>query len=81
MVAADFAMNELGVKKVAIYYDNTNDYSKGLYQVFKDEIIALGGEVVAEEGYVENDQEFRPTLTKFRQSGAEPIIFPATMKK
>ncbi|NLM52477.1 MAG: ABC transporter substrate-binding protein [Firmicutes bacterium] len=81
IVAADFAVNELGVKKVAIYYDNTNDYSKGLYQVFKEEIIALGGEVVAEEGYVENDQEFRPTLTKFKQSGAELIYIPGYYEK
>jgi branched-chain amino acid transport system substrate-binding protein len=76
VVGADFAINELGIKKVAIYYDNTNDYSKGLYEVFKENIIALGGEVVAEEGYVESDQEFRPTLTKFRQAGAELIYIP-----
>jgi branched-chain amino acid transport system substrate-binding protein len=76
VVGADFAVNELGIKKVAIYYDNTNDYSKGLYEVFKENIKALGGEVVAEEGYVESDQEFRPTLTKFRQAGAELIYIP-----
>ncbi|NLP37462.1 MAG: ABC transporter substrate-binding protein, partial [Firmicutes bacterium] len=35
----------------------------------------------AEEGYVENDQEFRPTLTKFRQSGAELIYIPGYYEK
>ncbi|MEI7884056.1 MAG: ABC transporter substrate-binding protein [Clostridia bacterium] len=76
VVGAKFAVNELGVKKVAIYYDNTNDYSKGLYNVFKTTIESLGGEVVAAEGYSGQDQEFRPTLTKFKDAGAELIYIP-----
>ena len=81
VVGAEFAVNELGKKKVAVYYDNTNDYSKGLYQVFKENITKLGGQVVAEEGYVESDQEFRPTLTKFKQAGAELIYIPGYYEK
>jgi len=81
VVAAEFAVNQLGKKKMAVYYDNTNDYSKGLYQVFKEQVIALGGEIVAEEGYVKEDQEFRPTLTKFKQSGAELIYIPGYYEK
>jgi branched-chain amino acid transport system substrate-binding protein len=81
VVGADFAYNELGVKKAAIYYDNTNDYSKGLYQVFKENFTQLGGQIVAEEGYVEADQEFRPTLTKFKQAGAELIYIPGYYDK
>jgi branched-chain amino acid transport system substrate-binding protein len=81
IVGAEFAVKELGVKKVAVYYDNTNDYSKGLYKVFKEHVTALGGEVVAEEGYVESDLEFRPTLTKFKQSGAELIYIPGYYEK
>lgn len=76
MVAADFIFNELGLKKAAVYYDNTNDYSKGLSKVFKDEFEKLGGTVVAEEGYVDTDKEFRPTLTKFRDAGAEVVYLP-----
>lgn len=81
IVGADFAFNDLGVRKVAIYYDNSNDYSKGLYQVFKEEFTKLGGEVVAEEGFVGDDQEFRPTLTKFKNAGAELIYVPAYYEK
>jgi branched-chain amino acid transport system substrate-binding protein len=81
VVGAEFAYNELGVKKAAIYYDNTNDYSKGLYQVFKENFTQLGGQIVAEEGYVEADQEFRPTLTKFKQAGAELIYIPGYYDK
>lgn len=81
IVGAAFAMDELAVKKVAIYYDNTNDYSKGLYEVFKSEIEAAGGEIVAEEGFSADDQEFRPTLTKFKNAGAELIYVPAYYEK
>ncbi len=81
IVGAAFAMGDLGVKKVAIYYDNTNDYSKGLYEVFKSEVEAAGGEVVAEEGFSADDQEFRPTLTKFKNAGAELIYVPAYYEK
>ncbi|WP_227763447.1 ABC transporter substrate-binding protein [Zhaonella formicivorans] len=81
IVGASFAYNDLGVKKVAIYYDNTNDYSKGLYKVFKEEFTKLGGEIVAEEGYGKDDQEFRPTLTKFKNAGAELIYIPGYYEK
>ncbi|MDS1029846.1 ABC transporter substrate-binding protein [Bacillota bacterium LX-D] len=81
IAGANFAANDLKVKKVAIYYDNTNDYSKGLYKVFKEEIAKLGGTVVAEEGFTADDQEFRPTLTKFKNAGAELIYIPAYYEK
>jgi branched-chain amino acid transport system substrate-binding protein len=81
IVGAAFAMGELSTKKVAIFYDNTNDYSKGLYNVFKAEVEAAGGEVVAEEGFSADDQEFRPTLTSFKNAGAELIYVPAYYEK
>lgn len=81
IVGADFMYNVLGLRNVAIYYDNGNDYSKGLYRVFKEEFTKLGGTVVAEEGYVDADQEFRPTLTKFRDSGAEGVYVPGYYQK
>jgi branched-chain amino acid transport system substrate-binding protein len=81
VVGADFLYNVVGVKNVAIYYDNGNDYSKGLYRVFKEEFTNLGGTIVAEEGYVDADQEFRPTLTKFRDAGAEAVYLPGYYQK
>ncbi|MBC7342454.1 MAG: ABC transporter substrate-binding protein [Clostridia bacterium] len=77
IMGARFAYNDLKVKKAAIYYDTGNDYSKGLYQNFKDEFTKLGGQIVAEEGFSSTDEDFRPTLTKFKQNGAELIYIPA----
>ncbi|MGI9952459.1 ABC transporter substrate-binding protein [Moorellaceae bacterium AZ2] len=77
IVGAEFAFNELGVKKAAILYDIGNDYSKGLYKVFKEEFTKLGGQIVAEGSFSENDQDFRPLLTRASQAGAELIYVPA----
>ena len=60
IVGASFAYNDLGARKAAIYYDNTNDYSKGLYKVFKEEFAKLGGTITSEEGYVKEDQSSAP---------------------
>jgi len=81
VVGADFAYNELGAQKAAIYYDNTNDYSKGLAKEFKAAFEALGGEIVAQEGYGKDDEDFRPTLTNFSKAGADLIYVPGYYQK
>lgn len=80
-VGARFAYQDLGVRKAAVYFDNTNDYSKGLAQSFMDEFETLGGEIVGSEGYGTGDQEFRPTLNNFKNSGAELIYIPGYYQK
>ncbi|NLW08030.1 MAG: ABC transporter substrate-binding protein [Clostridia bacterium] len=77
IAGANFAYNTLGARKAAIFFDNTNDYSKGLYQVFKDEFTKLGGKVVAEESFLEGDQDFRPGLTRFINAGVDMVYVPA----
>lgn len=81
IVGADFAINDLGVKTAAIYFDNTNDYSKGLAKEFEAEFTALGGEIVAQEGYGKDDEDFRPTLTNFNKAGADIIYVPGYYQK
>ena len=81
IVGADFAYNDLGAKKAAIYFDNTNDYSKGLAKQFKDKFESLGGTIVAQEGYGKDDEDFRPTLTNFNKAGADIIYVPGYYQK
>lgn len=81
IVGADFAYNDLGVTKAAIYFDNTNDYSKGLAKEFKTKFEALGGTIVAQEGYGKDDDDFRPTLTSFSKAGADIIYVPGYYQK
>ena len=81
IVGADFAYNDLSAKKAAIYFDNTNDYSKGLAKEFKAKFEALGGTIVAQEGYGKDDDDFRPTLTSFSKAGADIIYVPGYYQK
>jgi len=76
-VGAMFAIDTLGAKKAGILYDNSNDYSKGLYRVFKEEFTKLGGQVVSEESFNKGDQDFRPALTRFKNAGVDLIYVPA----
>ena len=67
---AQYAFDSLGAKKVAVLYDNTNDYSIGLYESFVSKAESLGLEVVAAESAVEGDADYSPQLIKI--ADAEP---------
>lgn len=75
-VAANFALDELGVKTAAIYNDNASDYAKGLADAFKETFEAGGGTIVAEESYVAGDTDFRSTLTNIKSADPEFIFIP-----
>ncbi|GIN92505.1 ethanolamine utilization protein EutJ [Siminovitchia terrae] len=75
-VAANFAANELKVKKAAIYSDNSSDYSKGLAKSFKEYFESAGGKTVANESYVAKDSDFRSTLTRIKSANPEFIFIP-----
>lgn len=64
-VAAEFAINNLKKKDVAILFVK-NAYGKGLNQEFKKEFMAIGGNIVTEVGYSDlidfNTYDFKPKL-------------------
>jgi len=76
-VAAKFAAENLGLKTAAIFVDNNSDYSKGLRESFTAAFEAAGGTIVAVEGFVTEDQDFRATLTKIKGANPEIIFVPA----
>ncbi|MED3661661.1 ABC transporter substrate-binding protein [Ureibacillus sp. FSL K6-8385] len=76
VIAANFATEELGVKNVAIFADNSSDYAKGLASAFKEQIEKNGGKVVAEEAYVAKDTDFKSTLTNIKKTNPEFIFIP-----
>ena len=75
-VMANFASKDLQVKKAAILIDNTSDYAKGLAQFFKENFVKNGGEVVAEEAYLQKDTDFKATLTKIKAAAPDFIYIP-----
>ena len=73
---AEFAADNLGAKTAAIYKDASSDYAKGLAEYFKKTFEAKGGTIVAEEGFVKGDRDFKATLTKIRGKTPEFIYVP-----
>ncbi len=71
-VAANFALNTLKAKTAVIYVDNSSDYSKGLSKFFRESFTKGGGQIVAEEAYLQKDQDFKVILTKIQ--GLKPDI-------
>lgn len=66
---ADYIDKVMGLKKVAVFYEN-NDYGIGLKDAFIKEAKTLGLNVVGEEAYKKGDQDYTPQLTKLK--GAAP---------
>jgi branched-chain amino acid transport system substrate-binding protein len=75
-VMANFATQKLNAKTAAIYVDNAAPYSKGLAKFFKEAFEKNGGTIIAEEGYMTKDQDFRATLTKTRGKKPDVIYVP-----
>ncbi|GEL06060.1 ABC transporter substrate-binding protein [Rummeliibacillus stabekisii] len=75
-IAANFALNTLKAKNVAIFSDSASDYAKGLAKSFKETIEENGGKVVAEESYVAKDTDFKSTLTRLKSKKPDFIYIP-----
>ncbi|GEK33674.1 ABC transporter substrate-binding protein [Kurthia sibirica] len=75
-IAANFAVDTLKAKKVAIFADSSSDYAKGLAKSFKETIEKKGGEVVEEAAYVAKDTDFKSTLTLLKSKKPDFIYIP-----
>lgn len=75
-VGANFVLNTLQLKKAALLIDNSSDYSKGLATFFKDAFTKGGGSILAEEAYLQKDQDFKTILTKIKALDPEVIYVP-----
>lgn len=76
-VMANFATKTLNAKTAAIYVDASSDYSKSLAEVFTKIFEAQGGKVVAQEAFLQKDQDFKSTLTKLKAGNPDVIFIPA----
>lgn len=73
---ADYAVNTLGLKKVAIIYKNSDDYSTGVADAFESKVKELGGEVVAKEAFGKDTVDFNTQLTTIKGTDAQIIFAP-----
>lgn len=75
-ILADYTLNVLGLKKVAVFYDQSNAFSVSLIEPFVAYIKGNGGEIVEEQVYKQGDKNFKTQLAKIKQSGAEALYLP-----
>lgn len=74
-VCAQFAQKK-GWKKVGVFTDVANDYSKGLTKVFKEVYPTGGGQIVADDTYREGDKDFKGQLAKMKTAGVDAVYLP-----
>lgn len=75
-IQASYLVDKLGVKKVALFYDQSNAFGVSQVKGFKDYIEGHGGEIVSEQVFKSGDKDFKTQLTKIKESGAEAIFAP-----
>lgn len=72
---ANYAKDE-GFAKVAVMYDNGNEYSKGLYDAFVSEAAKIGLEIVTTESAAYGDVDFKTQLTNIKNAAPEVVFLP-----
>ena len=75
--AADFIKDNALATKVAVIYNNSDDYSTGIYQGFKAEAEAVGLEIVSTTTFPDDTTtDFSAQITDAYNNGAEMIFLP-----
>ena len=74
-VAAEYAFNEMGIKKAATIHDGSG-YAEALAGVFAEEFTALGGEIVAKEAIAKGTTDMSTTLKTMAAASPELIYMP-----
>ncbi|NMC32597.1 MAG: ABC transporter substrate-binding protein [Veillonellaceae bacterium] len=75
-IMAGYAVEKLGLKKVGIFYNQSNAYSVSLIKPFKDYAESLGAKVVVEEKYTKDDKDYKTQLAKIKEAGADVLYAP-----
>ena len=75
---ADFVVDQ-GYESVAVLYNNSDEYSTGVYEAFKEELNTAGKSdlLVNEQSFTNDDVDFTTQLTQIKASGAKIIFVPA----
>ena len=73
---ADFGLNTLKAKRVAMLTDLASAYSVGLADYFKQPFVAAGGTIVADQKYASHDKDFKAQLTAIKAANPDAIFVP-----
>jgi len=75
-VAANFAINDLKLKRAVVVTDVKNDYSIGISSVFKRNYRKLGGKILKVVKINQGDTDFKAMLSNIKTLNPELIFIP-----
>lgn len=73
---ADYAARALGFRRLAVLYVNS-DWGRTSKDLFAPAAKEAGAEVVATEGFIADERDFRPTLVRVRDANPDALILIA----
>jgi branched-chain amino acid transport system substrate-binding protein len=76
IIQASYLVDVLGLKKVALFYDQGNAFGVSQVEAFKAYVQGNGGEITTEQIFKTGDKDFKTQLTKIMASGAQAIFAP-----
>ncbi len=77
---ADYTMDKLGAKKVAVWTDNSMDFTKALSKFYIERIKERGGEVVLEDYFMMGDKDFSAQIARLENADPKPdAVFIASI--
>ncbi len=71
-VAAEYVLNDLAGEKIAIM-NCQGDWCVGVKNVFKEHLLSIGGNIVAEEDFAQGSVDLRSQLTKVKDSDPDVV--------
>lgn len=75
--SADYIEKHGLAKKIAIIYDSSDPYSSGIHDKFKEEAVAKGLKVVADEAFTaDNRTDFSVQVQKAKSADADLVFLP-----
>jgi branched-chain amino acid transport system substrate-binding protein len=75
-MGAQFMINTMGKKKLALLYASDDLYSSGLAAEFREEAKRLGGEVIVEKSFLKSETNFTTFINEIRDAKPDLIYAP-----
>jgi branched-chain amino acid transport system substrate-binding protein len=73
---AEWAVDRLHARRAAVLYLN-DDYGRGVRSVFTQQFTARGGQIVADDPYLDEIPSFEPYLERIRRRGGTDVLLIA----
>lgn len=80
-IISNYAIEKLNLKKAAILYDVTSDYSSGICEYIEKGYSELGGTILTKLAFRSGDVDFRPQLSEIKAQNPEVLILPNLYKE